>query len=109
MIKMINPDSFEITLNLVLHILEIFGWFFITSWTIVRVGLFKKRVFSLLIFIYFAQGVTATSELIVSDFDMSCNFTSESIVGILMIIGFFCLSNRVIYLKSKLHEKDLFL
>ena len=103
---MTNPDEIEMSLNLVLHIIEIFGWFFITSWTIVRIGLFKKRVFSLLIFIYFAQGVTATSELISSDFDMSCNFLGENIVGIFMILGFFCLSNKVIFLKTKIYEKN---
>lgn len=103
---MTDLNNIEISLNLVLHILEIFGWFFVTSWTIVRVGLFKKRVFSLLIFIYFTQGVTATSELILREFDMTCQLPSDSLIGFLMIIGFFSLSNRLIYLKTQLHEKN---
>ena len=106
MTKMTNPDEIEMSLNLVLHIIEIFGWFFIASWTIVRVGLFKKRTFSLLVFIYFTQGVTSVSNLIISEFSMSCSFVSDSLAGILMIVGFFCLSSRYLILKTKFHEKN---
>lgn len=99
-------EMHDISLKMIIHIIAIFGWFWLASWTIVRIGLFKKRVFSLLIFVYLTQGITMISEMLASDYTLSCTLWGYVVSNHLMILGFFCLSNRVIHYKHKLNEKS---
>lgn len=95
----------DISLHLIARIVVIFGWFWLVSWTIVRIWFFKKRVFSLLIFVYFSQGVAKISELIAFNMDMNKTLWIYELTNMMMIVGFFCLSNRLINMKSK-YKKD---
>lgn len=94
-------NNIELSGKMILHIVAIFGWFWLAAWTIIRVGFFKKRIFSLLMFIFFTQGVAETSALIASGFDLDCSQLSQELSSIFMMIGFFCLSNSLINLKDK--------
>lgn len=96
----------EITLKVLAHIAVIFGWFWLITWTIIRIGMFKKRVFSFLIFIYFSQGVAKASELVTSNLTLNKALWIYEFTNILLILGFFCLSNRLIYIKSKLKNYE---
>lgn len=96
----------EITLKVLAHICVIFGWFWLITWTIIRIGMFKKRVFSFLIIIYFSQGVAKAAELVMSNLTLNKALWIYEFTNILLILGFFCLSNRLIYVKSKLKNYE---
>lgn len=103
----INTDQI-LSIKVLLHILNIFAWFWISAWTIIRVGCFKKRIFSLLILVYMSQGVTKIGDLIASDFLLNCEITGSEIMGLLLVASFYCLSSKYIRLKSKYYEKNNF-
>lgn len=96
----------DISLKVLVHIIVIFGWFWLITWTIVRIGMFKKKVFSFLIFVYFSQGVAKASELVTSNLTLSKALWIYEFTNLLLILGFFCLSNRLIYIKSKLKNYE---
>ena len=91
----------DITLHLIARICVIFGWFWLVSWTIVRIWFFKKRVFSLLICVYFSQGIAKISELVAFNLDMTKTLWIYELTNMMMIAGFFSLSNRLINTKAK--------
>ena len=91
----------DITLHLIARICVIFGWFWLVSWTIVRIWFLKKRVFSLLIFVYFSQGVAKISELIAFNLDVTESLWIYDLTNMMMVAGFFSLSNRLINTKAK--------
>ena len=91
----------DISLLLLARICVIFGWFWLVSWSIVRIWFFKKRVFSLLIFVYFSQGIAKISELVAFNLDMTKTFWIYELTNAMMVAGFFSLSNRLINAKAK--------
>ena len=95
----------DISLQLIARICVIFGWFWLVSWTIIQIWFFKKRLFSLLIFVYFSQGVAKISELVAFSMDMSKTLWVYELTNMMMIAGFFCLSNRLLKMESK-YKKD---
>lgn len=97
-----ETDNFRV----IIHILCIFGWFWMMAWTIVRVGFFKKRVFSMLLFIYFSKAVTLVSELIASDFSLVCPLWGSQLSNLSGIIGFYLITSLLLNYKSKYYEKN---
>ena len=96
-------ENIHISLKLIVHIGIIFGWFWLITFTIYRFGYFKKRLFSLLILIYFSQGLAKISELLI--FDLYNSLWMYQFTNIVMIFGYYLLTNRLAYLKNKYGSK----
>lgn len=103
---MINPDHIDFTPKLIVFLLNIFGWFLLIAYTIYRFGCFKKRIFSILIFVYFGRAIARVSDIVVTDFDVSEVLWMTIATNMLTIYGFYILTDRIITLNDKLHEKD---
>lgn len=94
-------DHIEITPKLIIFTVNIFAWFWLIVYTIYRFGCFKKRLFSLLIFIYFSRAVARVSELIVRDFYVEDIFWMNLITNLITVYGFYILTARLVYLREK--------
>lgn len=80
--------------RLILQIITIFGWFWLIVFTIHRFGCLKKRVFSILVIIYFSRAVMRVTEMISLDGDLRSKSLAESIINLLTIFGFFILTKK---------------
>lgn len=98
-------ENIDISAKLIIHICTIFGWFWLITFTIYRFGYFKKRLFSLLILVYFSQGIAKISELLISDFNLDNSLWMYQFTNICMIFGYYILTNRLAYLKNKYGSK----
>lgn len=78
----------EITLSTLANIALIFGWFWLMIYTILRSNYFKKRYLLVLIFIYFVQGTTRISGLILADLKGCDELPTTLISDFLSILGF---------------------
>ena len=80
--------------RLILQIITIFGWFWLIVFTIYRFGCLKKRVFSILVIIYFSRAVMRVTEMISLDGDLRSKSLAEIIINLLTIFGFFILTKK---------------
>ena len=87
--------------RLILQIITIFGWFWLIIYTIYRFGCLKKRVFSILVIIYFSRAVMRVTEMISLDGDLRSKSLAEIIINLLTIFGFFILTKKIIKLREK--------
>ena len=87
--------------RLILQIITIFGWFWLIAFTIYRFGCLKKRVFSILVIIYFSRAVMRVTEMISMDGDLRSKSLAEIIIYMLTIFGFYILTKKIIKLREK--------
>lgn len=83
----------------------ILGWFWLIMFTILRAENFKKRYFSILVLIYFMQGVVKVSELVLIDV-LPETFSGFNLISNgLCILGFTLITIRYIKFKKYFDEK----
>ena len=87
--------------RLILQIITIFGWFWLIVYNIYRFGCLKKRVFSILVIIYFSRAVLRVTEMISLDGELRSKSLAEIIINLLTIFGFFILTKKIIKLREK--------
>ena len=80
--------------RLILQIITIFGWFWLIVFNIYRFGCLKKRVFSILVIIYFSRAVMRVTEMISLDGDLRSKSLAEIIINLLTIFGFYILTKK---------------
>lgn len=86
----------------------ILGWFWLILFTILRIDNFRKRYVSVLILIYFMQGLVRISELLIIDVKPD-EFSGFSFLSsVLCIFGFTFFTVRYIKFKKYYDEKTNF-
>ena len=87
--------------RLILQIITIFGWFWLIVFNIYIFGCLKKRVFSILVIIYFSRAVMRVTEMISLDGDLRSKSLAEIIINLLTIFGFYILTKKIIKSREK--------
>ena len=87
--------------KMILQIINIFGWFWLIMFTIYRFGCLKKRIFSILVIIYFSRAVMRVTQLITLGGDLRSKSLAEIIINLLTIFGFYILTKKIIKLREK--------
>lgn len=95
----------SINISTAASICLIFGWFWLMVYTILRSDHFKKRYLSVLILIYFVQGTTRISGLLLADLKGCDELPTTLVSDALSIIGFSFLILRYSQFKNQISNE----